>query len=82
MSLAAIEKKEESWSVHLLPTSPCSWPALGSPFDTMGFLALGGKAFGTQSGQRKYRDLEGHKTEQGLEVRKGKRHPLPPSEKP
>ena len=54
---------------------PMLMAALGSPLDTIGFLALGGKAFGTQSGQRKYRDLEGHKTEQGLEVRKGKETP-------
>lgn len=40
-------REEESWSVHPQPTFPTSWPALGSPLDTTGFLALGGKALGT-----------------------------------
>lgn len=80
--LAAVEEKEESWSVHPLPTFPCSRPALGPPLDTTRLLVLRGKAFGTESGQRKCGHVECHETEQGLEVRKRERHLLPPSEKP
>lgn len=63
MTSAAVEKREEPQSVQ---------PAPGSPLDTTGLLTLGGKASGTERGQRRCGDLEWHESEQGLRSEAGR----------